>query len=212
MSDAIRAFEETPSPMTAFSAIVEAVTHPQRTFEELPLKGPLGPAVVLALLLGMLVWADQVSSLSSSVDWLLSMPQFREVAQMPAVRGYIESFHSQGTWFAIWLGGLPNVPAELFGLFLTVHVPLMMVSAAGGGWRQSARVVCYTSTGAALTIVPVIGSLLALILVSIQIVAGLKHVHQTTTTRVVIGLSLPLVFVLLLVIGFGALMLALLHR
>ena len=200
----VLAFEEAPSPGTAAAVLHDGVRHPKLTFENLPKRGALMPAVLLACALGVLMWAVEVRDLQSSTDGLLNLPMLQPMLHTPGGQKLLSQFataKSDSAAFGVFLAGLPSIPLGLLATAIIMHVCLAVLGAGRGGFNETARVLCYSSTGAALVVVPIVGSLASLIVVSIQLVAGLRHVHDTSNTRVVVALSLPMFIAIGVVLG-----------
>lgn len=86
---------------------------------------------------------------------------------------------------------------QLLSVFLytgLAHVCLMMAGAAGGGFEATFRAFAYClGATAPLAVIPVCGGLVGLLWFTVVIVAALVKIHEATTFRVILGLSLPAV-------------------
>ena len=193
--EAVAEFEKSPSAASAFALGRAAILSPTQTFSTMPLDGPWLPATVIALLVGMVLWCDEVHSLRGSIDSLRAMPQIAEALNSPMGRDLLGSMGGDGGWFAVWLAGLPTVPVGLFFSVLSLHACLVVCGAAGGGVRGTWRVTCYSAIGGLLGLIPILGSLIGLCVVSVQLVVGLKHVHRSSSARILLALSLPMLVV-----------------
>ena len=84
--------------------------------------------------------------------------------------------------------------AVVVGLFVgagIVHLCLMMVGGANRGFVATLRVFCYSSTGQLVQVVPLIGGLVALVLVAILEVKGLEIAHRTTSGKAIAAILIP---------------------
>lgn len=194
--ESVENYEKSPNVLSACGVIQDALLSPRDTFAKLPLDGPWLPSTALALVLGAIVWCDQVLSLRSALSGMLANPQFAEALSSPLAKQLLASLGTadQG-WFATFVGGLPTVPMGLLFYAVGTHVCLVVCGAAGGGLKGTWRVLAYTSVGGVLAVLPWVGPLLSLIVVSIQLVAGLTHIHRASTMRVLLALALPLLLI-----------------
>lgn len=194
--DAIAEFEATPSPVTAFGALRATLMQPRLTFSTLPLNGPWVPAVMIAVLIGLLIWTDEVRSMRSSLDSLRAVPQFGEALSSPVVKkmlGSLAEMDPDSAWTYVWMAGVPTVPIGLLLSIVSVHLCLLICKAGEGGLTETTRVMAYSAGGGLLSLIPLVGGLVSLVLVSIQLVCGLTYVHRTTTGRVLLALSVPVI-------------------
>lgn len=200
--ESIENFEKSPGLLSACGVLKDAVLHPNATFSQLPVDGPWLPSTAIALVLGAIVWCDQVLSLRAAIAKLFANPQFADALSTPFGRQLLAYVGGQDQgWFATFVAGLPTVPMGLFAYAIGVHVCLVVCGASSGGLKGTWRVLAYTSTGALLGVIPWVGGLLSLVVVSIQLVAGLTHIHRVSTARVLFALALPLLLVCALIIG-----------
>ena len=194
--DSIPAFEENPSVSTAWAMTRDCIRHPQLSFLGLPLRGPWIPGLVFAVVVGSIVWTQEVVELGNSIAGLGEVPQFREAFSSFSMPGPLKGLGAAGgagSWIFLWITGIPFVLMGLASSILSLHLCLRVCSAGNGGLIGTSRVLSYTGTGALLAIVPYVGGLLSMIIASIQIVVGLTRVHETSTGRVLFAMSLPLI-------------------
>jgi hypothetical protein len=74
-----------------------------------------------------------------------------------------------------------------------LHVSLFLVGGANRDFEATFRVVCYSSGPNLCAVVPIVGGLVALVWTLCLAVIGLREVHQTTTTKAVFAVLLPVV-------------------
>jgi len=118
------------------------------------------------------------------------------------------------------VGGFFAVPiAVALGLFIgaaIVHLCLLLVSGATGGYVTTFRVICYASTGQLFQVIPFLGGLLALVFVVLLEIKGLAIAHRTTTGKATAAVLIPIAFCCVCVIGvlvaFGAALAGFLNR
>jgi len=173
-------------------------------FSQMPRGGALVPAMIVAVIVGSLVWTDEVMSLKGSLDSLKSMPQVREALESGRLGERLPGFPNLGgfaSMMGLWILGVPLMILGLGFSWISLHGCLMALSAGGGGLNETGRVLAYSSTGALIALVPMVGSILSLILVSIQLVAGLAQVHEASVTRILIAMSLPLILACLFLVA-----------
>lgn len=195
---AIAAFEEGPGVSTALPVLVRLVRHPVRAPSSIPASDSWIPSGALAVLIGWVLWSEELRGIQSTLSRLEQNPQIREAL----VRMGLQSSTTAEYWGPIWILGLGLVPVGLvFGAALT-HLCLVAVRAGGGGSRATFRVLAYSSSGTLLSLVPILGGLLSLLWVSLQVVHGLVAVHDTTMNRVALALSLPMLLVLAAACGW----------
>lgn len=177
---------------------------PTESLHETRLSGELWNA--FAFYLGMMMAATLVSNLVSRMMFTASMAEIDQ-----ALRG-LENVYPPETLDQIRamvktiLG--PSPVSLLFSLtfwfmFFTfyvfaagvlMHVCLMLVGGAGGGFEATFKALAYSHGATApLIVVPFCGGLLHLVWLSVVLVIALIEWHRTTTARVVLGLSLPLI-------------------
>jgi hypothetical protein len=98
------------------------------------------------------------------------------------------------------------------GLFCTsaiYHVCLMVLGGARHGFEGTFRAVCYGSSAQGLSVIPMIGSVVAGVWSLVLTVIGIKEIHQTNYVRAILAVVLPVViccgFIILVVAAlFGA--------
>ena len=170
----------------ALSALAETcrrcMFEPTRFFRSLSPDSPLGPALVYAIVLGVL-------SAGVSLFWS-ALFTFAGVNE-----GFLAALVGAGGDWA-W-----NVVSFLFSpLWLVIvlyvstaiyHVGLIILGGASKGFGGTLRVMCYSWSPDILLVVPVLGPLVAFIWWIVLIVVGAREVHGTTTARAAAAMLLP---------------------
>jgi hypothetical protein len=179
---------ETPG-RPAGEALVETVklfaTDWAQGFRRMPVTGDLSKPLLYAVIVGSI--GPIVAQLTS-----IFIPN-------PLVRILQDRLGSGGgeavSRSAVGLLGIFFVPvAIVVGLFLgaaIVHLCLTLVGGAHGSFMATVRVLCYASTGQLAQVIPVIGGLVALVLVLILEVKGLETAHRTTPGKALAAVLIP---------------------
>ena len=183
---------ETPG-RPAGEALVETVklfvTDWAQAFRRMPVGGDLAKPLLYAVIVGSI--GPIVAQLYS-----LFLPN-------PVMRILQERLGSGGGEIAarsaaVGLFGVFFVPvAVVVGLFIgaaIVHLCLSLVGGAHSGFMATLRVLCYSSTGQLAQVIPVIGGLVAVVLVLILEVKGLETAHRTTPGKALAAVLIPVAF------------------
>jgi len=198
---------------SAFDGLFETVkllaTSPGEAFRRMPTSGGIGRPLFYAIVLG---WV----SIAAAVFWnvllqgvsLPFMQSMDDVAGMGAMYG-----------FTIGWALLMVVLAPLFviiGVFIAaaiLHVMLLMLGGADGGFEATVRVVCYVQTAQLAGIVPFCGGIIALVWTVVLYVIGFSTAHRTSQGKALVAVLLPVVlccvfavFVTVLAGGMAALL------
>ncbi|SDB04259.1 hypothetical protein SAMN05660653_00201 [Desulfonatronum thiosulfatophilum] len=89
----------------------------------------------------------------------------------------------------------------LYVMAVLVHSCLNLVGGATRGFEGTFRALTYGSAPMVMTIVPIIGPLIGAIWSLVVTFLGYKHIHGTTTAKVILAMLLPLIpFVLILAV------------
>jgi len=106
----------------------------------------------------------------------------------------------------LFLGFMVSVPLfVLINMFVTagiLHLCLRLVKGGESGFEGTFRVVAYAQTTQIFGVIPFIGGLVGWVWHLIVEIIGLREIHETTYTRVVIALLIPFAFILLVVVAF----------
>lgn len=187
------------------------MVNPVRFFKRVPPEGnfvlPLYYGLICQSAAVILMWAYQAGFQS-----------------MPSIVHYVAGF---GGWGAVTFADILAWPtvvifiivlivaapvAALISLFFTsavYHICLKILGGAKKGYEATFRSLCYGSSAQFLSIVPIVGTVIAGVWSLVLTVIGIKHLHDTTYTRAILAVVLPLFLccgVTLLVIAtiFGA--------
>ena len=129
--------------------------------------------------------------------------------------GWIYSFSrpmfGQFTIGLIFLGVIVVVPIYwIIWLFLSsgiIHLLLLMVRAGNNGYEATFRVVSYSQATQIWGLIPFIGGWIGFVWQIIVQIIGLRQIHETSYSRVIIALLIPAVIfffmVILAVIGLA---------
>ena len=186
-----------------FETVKLLALNPGEAFRRMPVTGGIGRPLFYAIAVG---WVSIAIAVFWNVlfqgMWLPFMESMDDVAGMGAMYG-----------LTIGWGLLMVVLAPLFvviGVFIAaaiLHLMLMIVGGASGGFEATVRVVCYTYTAQLAGIIPFCGSIITLVWTVILYVTGFSTAHRTTQARALIAVLLPLVLccvmgvVLLVIVG-----------
>lgn len=141
---------------------------------------------------------------------------------IPAILDYGAAFGGYGRWtfsfdwstLFVFLMVLVVI-APLFAIiglsFMSAvfHLCLKIFGGARGGYETTFRAICYASSAQILGVVPIVGGVVAGVWSLVLSIIGLKEIHQTTYSRAVIAVILPVLtccgFIVLVVAAvFGA--------
>jgi hypothetical protein len=198
---------ETPG-RPAGEALIETVklfaTDMGQAFRRMPAAGDLAKPLLYAVIVGSI--GPIVAQLTSI---FLPNPFFQMLQERLGGGAGSELFARSA---AAGVFGIFFVPvAVVVGLFIgagIVHLCLMLVGGANSGFLATVRVMCYSSTGQLAQAVPLIGGLVAFVLVLILEVKGLETAHRTTTGKAIAAVLIPVAFccvcVVLFVVTLGA--------
>lgn len=177
---------------------------PNESLHQTRLSGELWNA--FAFYLGMMMAATLVSSLMSRMMFTASMAeldsalqglesiyppetveQIRRLAGMLAGPSPVTLLFSLTFWFMFFT-------FYVFAAGAFLHFCLMIVGGASGGFEASFKALAYSHGATApLLVIPFCGGLLHLVWLSVVLVVALVEWHRTSTARVVLGLSLPMI-------------------
>lgn len=165
------------------------VFEPTTFFTNMPVAGPIGPAVLFATLL-------LYAGAGADLFWRMLLPA-------PA---WLETFAGPGdTPLASFLlaGPVGLVVTALYAG--AAHLGLIVLGARRERAGATLRVHLFASAAMLFQIVPVVGWLANLVSSVVILVVGLRTVHRTTTGRVVGALLLPVVGIVVIGVGLAIL-------
>lgn len=181
-----------------FLTIKRAMLQPQRFFASMPLgRGYMRP-LVFYVLLSMLGAVVQFVFQALGLSMLTSM-QGNEAEMVEAYQ-----FMGMGAASAFMLLLYPIV--FTVGLYVTValhHLFLKLFQAASSGFEGTFRALAYGSAPTILSVVPLLGWVVASVWMLVVTIIGLKTIHRTSYARVLTAFC-AMFFTFLLLIGFLA--------
>jgi hypothetical protein len=172
-----------------FATIKLLATNPGEAFRRMPLTGGIGRPLFFAIIIG---WV----SIAFGVLW-----NFLFQGMMFPFLESAEDLAEMGLAYGLTVGWslVMVVLAPLFviiGVFIAaaiLHLMLLIVGGAEGGFEATVRVVCYTQTAQLAGIVPICGGIIALIWTVVLYVIGFSTAHRTTQVKALVAVILPVV-------------------
>ena len=82
---------------------------------------------------------------------------------------------------------------------IILHLCLILLGGAKNGFEGTFRVVAFSQSPQIMGIVPFIGGVIGFVWNIVLLVIGFKEAHETTYSRVIISLLIPVLFVILLI-------------
>ncbi len=175
------------------------LTRPTEAFARMATTGDLSRPLFYAIVLG---WIGIIASQIYSLAFRGAMQSF-----MPALPSQGDFALSTG-WSVAMMVLAPVL--VLLGIFLwsaIVHLFLLLVGGAAGGFGATVRVMCYASTVQILNVIPLCGGIVAFFWAIVLEIIGLAIAHRTTQGKTALAVLLPLLLcctcVALAVVGFG---------
>jgi hypothetical protein len=188
----------------AVATCIALLTRPTECLHRTQLSGELWNA--FAYYLGMMMAATLVSQLMSRMMFSATAPalddalrglqnvyppevldQIRRVIGLVAGPSPVSLLFSLTFWFMFFT-------FYVFAAAALAHVCLMLAGAASGGYEATFKALAYSHGATApLLVIPFCGGLLHLVWITVVLVVALVEWHRTTTFRVTVGLSLPLI-------------------
>jgi hypothetical protein len=172
-----------------FATVRLLVSEPAEAFGRMPVVGGIGRPLLYAIIVG---WISIAAAVAWSVllqgMWLPFMESAEDLVGMGAMYG-----------LTIGWGLMMIVLGPLFviiGVFVAaaiLHLMLLVVGGADGGFEATVRVVCYTQTAQLAGIIPFCGGIITVIWTIVLYVVGFATVHRTTRGRALVAVLLPLV-------------------
>jgi hypothetical protein len=177
----------------------DVLASPSAFFRAMPRSGGPGGPLLYAVIIGWigLVAASFYQALFSSIVGS-RLERFGERPELASVLAWMEGWHSFA-WQVV-LGGVLVV----IGVFLAaglLHVMLLLLGAARGGFEATFRVICFSHAFSVFALVPFCGSLLVLPYVIVLWVLGLSAVHGTGEGRSYAAIVLACLLVCCCLVG-----------
>lgn len=164
---------------------VESVFRPRQFFRSMPVPGPIGPAFLYYLIVGVVAAAINLywSSVARVVFGTISGQTLGLEAWSPLLNFL---FAPIGLVLGISIA------------FVVIHLMLLILGGARQGAGTTFRVLCYSYGPTLFSIVPVLGGLVGSIWLIVLCIIGLREAHRTDGWRVGLAIVLPVV---LLIVG-----------
>jgi hypothetical protein len=178
---------------STFDALFETIkllaTAPGEAFRGMPVTGGIGRPLFFAIILGWI-------SIAIGVFWNLLF----QGMWFPFMES-MEDFAGMGAAFGFTVGWslLMVVLAPLFviiGVFIAaavLHLMLLILGAAEGGFEATVRVVCYVHTAQLAGIIPFCGGIIVLVWTVVLYVTGFATAHRTSQGKALVAVLLPVV-------------------
>ncbi len=177
-----------------FQTIKRAMLHPVEFFRNMAVGGGMLRPLIFYVLLSMF------GAVLQYIYQMLGM-QFMFNSQDAAVPTEVYGIVGAAS------AGMLLIYPVIFAAFLFVgtaiqHLFLMVFQSASRGFEGTLRVMAYSCAPVVLSIVPMVGSFIALFWTLVIVAIGLKNVHDSSYIRVIAALLSP--FLLLLFMGLAA--------
>lgn len=164
----------------------EASLEPRRFFRAMPTDGPIGPALLYYLVIGVVAAAARL--LWTLLGFGFEMERDAVLGEAPqALHPLVEFLLSPLLLVAVF-----------FAAGAIVHLLLRLFGGANGRLNTTLRVSAFAYSPAVLEWVPFIGGLAGTIWTVVVLVIGLREAHATSTGRVLAAVLLPLFFLVIL--------------
>lgn len=163
-----------------FQTIKETMTKPVEFFQKLSPTGKLGSAIIFIVIIGTLS------------DWFSLPLQFFQFYTHPIYRKLFSAW-AVGPAFIIIIGAI-FAPISVLILFFIrgaiLHFFLWMVGGAQKSFEATLKVLAYSSTPMLLFIIPILGMIVGGIWYLVNVIIGLKEVHDTSYGKVLLAVLL----------------------
>lgn len=158
----------------------ESVFSPSDFFRRLPVPGPVGPALIYYLVVGVL-------SAAFNLYWS-TMARIFIGAPVATSEAGLEAWSPLLSFLFAPLGLF-----IVLGLVLiVVHLLLLLFGGARHGAQTTLRVLCFAYGPTVFSIVPILGGIVASVWVFVLSIIGLREAHQTDGWRAAVAVLLPL--------------------
>lgn len=176
---------------------------PAEAFARMSTSGDLGRPLLYAVIFG---WLGMIAAQIYNIAFRSAMMSF-----LPRLPGF-PAGRAMGLPVAYNIGLMILAPIfVLLGVFILsaiIHVFLMLVGAAGGGFATTVRVLCYAGTVQIIQVIPFCGGLIAFVWGLVIEIIGLAQAHRTTQGKAAVAVLLPIVLccvcLTVLFVSFGA--------
>lgn len=170
-----------------FSALVQtwhlSTFESARFFRSLPVPGPIGPALIYFLIIGIpaaglsLFWQMLGRLAFTSIGLSDSGAAAKPSGWLPVIQ-----FLSSPLWLLVGIG---------FS-FVIHHLFLLLFGGARRGAGTTLRVLAYSYSPALFAIVPVLGTMVGWIWTLVLAIIGLREAHRTDTWRAACAILVPI--------------------
>ncbi len=170
-----------------FRTMSEALFHPSDFYRRMATTGGLTDPLLFALIVGM-------TGIMFSYFWQILMRHAMHDMMIPGMQAAVGQQIFQGVALALLAFFTPFL--IVVGLFLSsgiLHLFLMMVKGAKGGYEATFRVVAYGYSANIFLIIPFCGGLLAVVWAIVLYIIGLKEAHETTGGKAAFAVFFPVI-------------------
>ncbi len=175
------------------------LVRPSEAFARMSTTGDLGRPLLYAVIFG---WLGMIAAQVYNIAFRSAMMSF--LPRLPGMPGG----RAMGLPVAFNVGFMILAPIFiLLGIFIgaaIIHLFLMLVGGAGGGFATTVRVVCYAGTVQIIQVIPFCGGLVALVWGIVIEIIGLAQAHRTTQGKAAVAVLLPLVLCCVCVAALAA--------
>lgn len=190
------------SPIDAISTTwTGAMFRPSGFFRGMPEEEPVGPAVLYALIIGVVAasirmfWSFVLPAPTIALEDITGAALFEHPMQLLLARAHQTLADFLLAPVYILLGIL--ISAGIIQMVLAILVPQR------GPYSRTVRMVCYAQSTALLAIVPFFGGIIGGIWSLVITTKGVREVHRTTTGRATATVLLPGGCLMLFIVVLG---------
>ena len=173
-----------------FSTIRSVLFSPSILFRTLTCKGGIREPLAFGLLTGA------VGNMFS-IFWPILL--FSGGIESLPFGHILPTYLNTGLVFLITLAAIPIwVLFSMFSYAIALHLMLLIVRGGGNRFEATFRVVAYSQATQIWCLIPVVGSWIAGVWQLVVQVIGLREMHETTYSKVVIAFLIPIFIVIVL--------------
>jgi hypothetical protein len=169
-----------------FTTLNKVLFKPSDFFRTMPVTGGLTDPLLYALIVGMV-------GLMFSYFWEIVLHDSMQTFMTPEMKAAASYgiLHGSGNVFLAVFSPLMLI-IVLFVITAGLHLFLLMVKGARGGFEASFRVVSYCISPFLLLIVPFCGNIIALVWTMVITIIGLKEAHEISGGKAFFAVSFPM--------------------
>ena len=171
-----------------FKTLKDVLFTPSDFFRKMAVTGGLTEPLLFALIVGMtgllFLYLWDILFYDSLHNFVIS--EFRAASERGMLRDYGFSYFSVLTPFSL-----------IVALFLasgSLHLLLLMVRGAKGGFEATFRVVCYSISPLVFLVMPVCGMPITSLWIITLAIIGLKEAHETSGGKAAVAVLFPFIF------------------